>query len=187
MFTSLWLLIWEKPFILDTPPTPPQLPLQGGKNVTFKTVYTNQREALALPDSKKHETVLELGRRRGAWARSGSNQGQEFTDRIKQKAGRAGGVAGHALSIQRGKASAGSSIDDLRQPSAVGWGADIPRRWEEWAGCGGLGERGWLFLPPKSLMGLLPASQHFTEDGERSRTRRNYCSPVLHSDARCDE
>lgn len=95
--------------------------------MTFKIVYTNQQEALALPDSKKHETVLELGRGRGAWVRSRSNQGQEFTDRIKQKARRAGGVAGHALSIQRGKASAGSSVNDARQTSVVGRGANVPR------------------------------------------------------------
>lgn len=95
--------------------------------MTFKIVYTNQQEALALLDSKKHETILELGRGRGAWARSGSNQGQEFTDRIKQKARRAGGVAGHALPIQGGTVSAGSSIDDVRQASLVVQGADIPR------------------------------------------------------------
>lgn len=70
MFTSLWLLIWEKPFILDT--HTPQLPLQGGENVTFKIVYTNQQEALMLPDSKKHETVLEFGRGRGARAGEGA-------------------------------------------------------------------------------------------------------------------
>lgn len=87
--------------------------------MTFKIVYTNQQEAFTLPDSKKHETVLEFGRGRGAWARSGSNQGQEFTDRIKEKARRAGGAAGHALSIQRGEASAGSSVNDVRQTSIM--------------------------------------------------------------------
>lgn len=76
--------------------------------MTFRIVYTNQQEALALPDSKKHETVLELeeGGELGK-EREQSRSGVHRQD--KAKAGRGDGVAGHALSIWGGTTSLGSA------------------------------------------------------------------------------
>lgn len=87
-------------FYFRHPPTPPPLPPQGGKNVTFKIVYTNQQEGLALPDSKKHETVFELeeGGELGK-EREQPRSGVHRQDKAEGSARRR--VAGHALSIQR--------------------------------------------------------------------------------------
>lgn len=68
--------------------------------MTFKIVYTNQQEGLALPDSKKHETVFELeeggelGKEREQ-PRSGVHRQDKAEGSTRRR------VAGHALSIQR--------------------------------------------------------------------------------------
>lgn len=113
MFTSLWLLIWEKPFILDTPPPHPLSLHRGGKMWPLRLFIPINKKALRcqIPRNTRQSSSW---KREGSWARRGSNPGQEFIDRIKQKAAQGDGWQGMPFPF-RGNTGIDSLADGIQQ------------------------------------------------------------------------
>lgn len=122
-------------------------------------------------------------KREGSWGRRGSNQGQEFTDRIKPRQAEETGWQGMPFPFGEAPRALAVPQQACSRPEHH---SCVPRWWEEGAGCKGRPQRMRVCAScQQNPCGSSPGESQRTE--RHPGQSRNHHRPVLQASTRCDE